>query len=60
VLPNALLAQYLNVMVFATEDEAARAIADRNNHLHECEESDRLNQLKEKSKQYEKKWRCTR
>ena len=40
--------------VEATE-EAVQAIADRNNHLHECEELDCLSQLKEKIEQYEQK-----
>jgi hypothetical protein len=33
-------------------DEASRVIANRNIHLHESEESDCLNQLREKTEQY--------
>jgi len=40
--------------VEATE-EAVQSIVKRNNHLHECEEFDRLNQLKEWIEQYEQK-----
>ena len=60
---NAVLAQCLSAMAceikkYAADEateEAAQGIADRNNHLHECEEVDRLNQLKGKIEQYKQK-----
>ena len=42
-------------MSVEAKEETARVIANRNNHLHECEEFDRLNQLKEQIEQYEQK-----
>ena len=36
-------------------EETVWAIADRNSHLHECEEFDHLNQSKENIEQYEQK-----
>ena len=52
MLENNSVCQTKYAAVEATED-AVRAIAERNNHLHECEEFDILNQLKERIKHYE-------